>query len=97
MHDDASCTPNRAPRKPRLNKPRERKPSELGHIEPDLFSELETARRLSIQRSTLRHWRLTGDGPPFVRLGRMIRYDRRAVFAWIAARTSDGANGPQVA
>jgi len=36
--------------------------------------------------STLEKKRLTGDGPPFIRLGRAIVYDPRDLDAWLAAR-----------
>ena len=44
---------------------------------------------------TLEKKRLTGDGPPFIRLGRAIVYDTRDLDDWLAARrarsTSDQA------
>jgi predicted DNA-binding transcriptional regulator AlpA len=36
--------------------------------------------------STLEKKRLTGGGPPFIRLGRAIVYDTRDLDAWLAAR-----------
>ncbi|MCA3356766.1 MAG: helix-turn-helix domain-containing protein [Roseomonas sp.] len=42
---------------------------------------------LCIPRRTLQRWRVTGDGPPFVRAGlRRIVYRREAVEAWAASR-----------
>ena len=36
---------------------------------------------------TLNTWRSRGDGPPFLKLGRhSVRYQRRALFEWLAAR-----------
>ena len=39
-------------------------------------------------RSTWQKARLTGTGPPFVRLGRLVRYRASEVEAWLAARPS---------
>ena len=36
--------------------------------------------------STLEKKRLTGDGPPFIRLGRTIVYDTADLDRWLAAR-----------
>jgi helix-turn-helix protein len=38
-----------------------------------------------IPASTIRGWRLAGIGPPYVRLGGLVRYRRSAVDEWIAA------------
>jgi predicted DNA-binding transcriptional regulator AlpA len=47
--------------------------------------------------STLEKKRLTGEGPPFIRLGRTIVYDTRDLVAWLASRratsTSDRTGG----
>lgn len=47
--------------------------------------------------STLEKKRVTGDGPPFIRLGRTIVYDTRDLDAWLASRratsTSDRTGG----
>ncbi len=39
-----------------------------------LLDEAEAARILHCTRSALRRWRLERRGPPFVRIGRLIRY-----------------------
>jgi predicted DNA-binding transcriptional regulator AlpA len=41
---------------------------------------------LGYAESTLEKKRLTGDGPPFIRLGRVIVYDTRDLDAWLARR-----------
>ena len=41
---------------------------------------------LGYSESTLEKKRLTGEGPPFIRLGRAIVYDTRDLDAWLAAR-----------
>lgn len=44
--------------------------------------------RVGISRSALQHWRLIGQGPPFIRIGKKkIIYDWEVVQAWLAANT----------
>ena len=35
---------------------------------------------------TLETWRSRGGGPKFLKLGRVVRYRRRALYEWMAAR-----------
>ena len=42
---------------------------------------------LSVTRKQLEHWRSAGGGPPFVRIGRHVRYGRAALDAWMDARS----------
>lgn len=43
----------------------------------------EAAARLKMSKHTLNHWRVTGDGPPFVKYGpRLIRYIDRVLDDW---------------
>jgi excisionase family DNA binding protein len=44
----------------------------------------EAADYLRSSESTLAKKRLNGDGPPFVRIGRAIRYRRSDLDAWMA-------------
>jgi predicted DNA-binding transcriptional regulator AlpA len=41
---------------------------------------------LGYSESTLEKKRVTGEGPPFIRLGRSIVYDTRDLDKWLAAR-----------
>jgi predicted DNA-binding transcriptional regulator AlpA len=41
---------------------------------------------LGYSQSTLEKKRISGDGPPFIRLGRAIVYDTRDLDAWLASR-----------
>lgn len=47
----------------------------------------DAARVLGLHPDTLRRMRREGGGPPFVRIGRAIRYRLDVVDAWAAART----------
>jgi hypothetical protein len=51
-----------------------------------LLDEVQAARFLVLSERTLQHWRLVGGGPPFVRLGRAIRYSVEDLEKFIAAR-----------
>jgi len=46
----------------------------------------ELARYLECSTSTLAKKRLYGNGPPFVKLGRLCLYSREAVDDWLIAR-----------
>lgn len=52
-----------------------------------LWTPHDTAGRLRVSESTLAKWRMTGDGPEFVKLGFKVRYRPLAVEAFIAKRT----------
>jgi excisionase family DNA binding protein len=54
------------------------------------FRPREAADYLRSSESTLAKKRLSGEGPPFVRIGRAIRYRRSDLDSWMAAsiRTS---------
>ena len=61
-----------------------------------LLTESELAARIRIAVATLRRWRWSGGGPPFVRVGRCVRYDAADVRAWLGGRTrrSTSDDGP---
>ena len=54
---------------------------------PIALTEAEVARRLSLSTATLRAWRLRGQGPRFVRLGRAVRYVASDVQDFLDANT----------
>ena len=49
----------------------------------ELLTEREVSRLLSINEATLRKSRMEKRGMPYVRLGRVIRYRRQDVEAWV--------------
>jgi predicted DNA-binding transcriptional regulator AlpA len=52
------------------------------------LDEAETAQLLNVSRRMLQRWRISGDGPPYARLGvRRIGYPEGGVIAWAEART----------
>lgn len=48
-----------------------------------LWTTDDVAERLKIPAGTLRRWRREGKGPPFLTLGRHVRYDPGAVRQWL--------------
>ena len=46
-------------------------------------SSIETSKYLGISYSWLRQSRVRGDGPPFIKIGRAIRYRKEDVDNWL--------------
>lgn len=51
-----------------------------------LHTERQEAERLNLSPKTLANQRCRGDGPPFLKVGRLIRYDPSMTDAWLAER-----------
>jgi len=65
---------------------------------PDvLLTQAEVAEWLRVPASTLKTWRTRGGGPPAVKFGRHVRYERLAVEAWIRSRTEARTPAPVAA
>ena len=45
---------------------------------------------LSVPLSTLYKWRHFGEGPPSIKVGKVLRYRREDLDAWLAAHTASG-------
>lgn len=56
-----------------------------------LMDSREIAAYLKVSESTLSRWRSAGQGPPFLRLGGIVRYRIDAVDAWLAGLEHDNA------
>jgi excisionase family DNA binding protein len=52
-----------------------------------LLTQQEAAERLRLSERTLERWRVSGDGPPFVKAGRRVLYHPDDLAAWIATHT----------
>jgi predicted DNA-binding transcriptional regulator AlpA len=50
------------------------------------LSEQQAASFLCCSRALLRKWRRNGGGPPFIRLGRLVRYRLSNLQEWLNAR-----------
>ena len=53
----------------------------------------ETAEYLGVAHRTLQHWRSNGYGPKFILRGRILRYRRSDVDAWLEEGASKGKEG----
>jgi len=49
-----------------------------------LLTTEELAKRLRVNPSTIRRWRLDDVGPPYLRVGTVYRYPVSALESWIA-------------
>jgi predicted DNA-binding transcriptional regulator AlpA len=61
----------------------------MENIQEELFTEPETAYRLGVSVSGLRKWRREGTGPPFIRMGRLVRYSALDIKAWLLANRQE--------
>lgn len=63
-----------------------------------LLKEEDAAHLLNLSIRTLQAWRVRIAGPPFVQVGRAVRYRRRDLIAWIDANTigSPSSHGGQI-
>lgn len=52
-----------------------------------LLNNDETADELGISRRTLPVWRVQGRGPKFIKIGKLVRYERTVIDAWKEANT----------
>ncbi|WP_375208300.1 helix-turn-helix transcriptional regulator [Hyphococcus sp.] len=63
---------------------------EIARSNPGWFDEAvnaaEAAKMTGVPPATLATWRSRGGGPRFLKLGRVVRYRRRALLEWMAAR-----------
>ena len=53
---------------------------------PDLMDTDQTAGYLRVSTSSLNQWRSNGNGPPFMKVGTLVRYSRADLDAWLASR-----------
>jgi excisionase family DNA binding protein len=51
----------------------------------ELHTQAEVAEIIRVSERTLERWRLTGNGPPFCKLGRRVLYRRGDLDEWVAA------------
>ena len=52
-------------------------------VAPTFLTQHELAELLRLPERTLEDWRLTHSGPPYLKLGRHVRYDVADVLAWV--------------
>lgn len=59
----------------------------IAHNAEALLTDKQLAERLGIHPFTPANWRARREGPPFIRLGRLVRYSPAAVEEWLRSRT----------
>lgn len=52
-----------------------------------LLAEVYAAELLGLSSRTLQAWRSRNEGPPYVRVGRAIRYRRQDLLNWVGQNT----------
>ena len=52
-----------------------------------LIDEKQLCAELGISSVTATKWRAKAAGPPFIKVGRLVRYRRADIEAWLASRT----------
>ena len=55
--------------------------------EPRDIAEADAAKIVGLAPSTLAKMRSRGDGPPYIKTGRIVRYPVRELRAWLSSRT----------
>lgn len=59
-------------------------------IGPALLMEHEVADAIRVSVSSVRRWRASSQGPPFVKLGRAVRYPAKDLAQWMAQQPAGG-------
>ena len=62
------------------------------YCDPDFITTREAAQLLRLSPITLAQWRCRDEGPPFVRLGRAVRYRAGDVRDWAQSQTVRGSS-----
>ena len=57
---------------------------------PQLLTLVQLSEMFQISVRTLEDWRLIGSGPPYIKLGHLVRYSADAVSLWLSDRRVDG-------
>lgn len=52
----------------------------------ELLTEEKACKMLGIKKGTMKKWRSAGKGPTFIKLGRVIRYERNKLTDYIKER-----------
>jgi predicted DNA-binding transcriptional regulator AlpA len=68
-------------------RPQERPGSATLAANSPLIDERQLCAELGISSVTATKWRAKAAGPPFIKVGRLVRYRRTDVETWLASRT----------
>lgn len=61
-----------------------------------LLSEREVEERYGMKIRTLRKWRWSGEGPPYAKLGRSVRYRPEDIEDFIKCRLRTSTSSPRI-
>lgn len=59
-----------------------------------LLTALEAAERLRLAPQTLAVMRVTGDGPPYIKVGSRVRYEESVLADWLDRRRHTSTHAP---
>ncbi len=57
----------------------------------ELVTERQVSERWNFSLNTLRYWRSVGEGPPYVKIGRSVRYNVAALERYVRRHTCESA------
>jgi hypothetical protein len=57
-----------------------------------LLDESAVAAMIQVEKKTLQAWRCRGGGPPFIRVGRLVRYRPEHLQAWLESRVHENTS-----
>ena len=57
----------------------------MTRLDSPLWPPRELSALIGVSTGTLRSWRERGDGPAWLKTGKLIKYDRSDVAAWLSA------------
>ena len=56
-------------------------------IFPELLTETQVSTMLNVSLNTLRYWRYCGDGPNYIKMGRLVRYHAAELESYLQRKT----------
>jgi hypothetical protein len=67
-----------------------------GVLEEDLLDDEQAAQALRVQKQTMAAWRQRGNGPAYVKIGKLIKYRPSDLRAYVASRVVRPQGGTDV-
>lgn len=61
-------------------------------MQTEFFTTEQVSNMLGVQPNTLEIWRHRGIGPPFVKMGRLVRYKSSDLDRWITEQTRNNTS-----
>ena len=61
----------------------------MARLNMPLLSPREAGDLLGISTGTLRSWRKRNEGPAWIRVGKLVKYDRNELEIWLMATNAD--------